>query len=220
MFEYLMPLLFTRSFSNSVLDQACRDAVQRQIDYGDRNDIPWGISESAWSALDSNQIYQYHAFGVPALSLNPTTENELVVSPYSSVLAMQLDPGAATSNLERLKNLGMAGPMGFYEAIDFSRESGQGGARGVVIYCYMAHHQGMSLAALDNVLHRDVLQRRFHGDLRIRAVESLLFESIPVTRAPMSEAANRPAPTKSSIASGPKKPPPPECICRGTAATL
>ncbi len=80
-----------------MLDQACRDAVRRQIDYGEENNVPWGISESAWSALDSNQIYQYRAFGVPALALNPTTENEMVVSPYSSVLAMQLDPGAATS---------------------------------------------------------------------------------------------------------------------------
>ena len=194
MFEYLMPLLFTRSFSNSVLDQACRDAVQRQIAYGNDNGMPWGISESAWSALDSHQIYQYRAFGVPSLALNPTTEDEMVVSPYSSVLAMQVDPGAATANLERLKNLGLAGPMGFYESIDFSVESRKNGARGVVIYCYMAHHQGMSLAALDNVLHRDVMQRRFHGDLRIRAVESLLFESIPVTRIPIAEAETRPAP--------------------------
>jgi len=194
MFEYLMPLLFTRSFDNSVLDQACRDAVQRQIAYGNDNGMPWGISESAWSALDSHQIYQYRAFGVPSLALNPTTEDEMVVSPYSSVLAMQVDPGTATANLERLKNLGLAGPMGFYEAIDFSRETGQNGARGVVIYCYMAHHQGMSLAALDNVLHRDVMQRRFHGDLRIRAVESLLFESIPVTRLPIAESETRPAP--------------------------
>lgn len=194
MFEYLMPLLFTRSFDNSVLDQACRDAVHRQIAYGNDNGMPWGISESAWSALDSHQIYQYRAFGVPSLALNPTTEDEMVVSPYSSVLALQVNPGAATANLERLKNLGLAGPMGFYEAIDFSRETRQNGARGVVIYCYMAHHQGMSLAALDNVLHRDVMQRRFHGDLRIRAVESLLFESIPVTRLPIAEAETRPAP--------------------------
>jgi cyclic beta-1,2-glucan synthetase len=194
MFEYLMPLLFTRSFANSVLDQGCRDAVQRQIAYGHNNGIPWGISESAWSALDSHQIYQYRAFGVPSLALNPTTEEERVVSPYSSMLALQVDPAAATENLERLKNLGLAGPMGLYESIDFSRESQKDGARGVVIYCYMAHHQGMSLAALDNVLHRGVMQRRFHGDLRIRAVESLLFESIPVERLPIAEAETRPAP--------------------------
>jgi cyclic beta-1,2-glucan synthetase len=194
MFEYLMPLLFTRTYSNSLLDHACRDAVQRQMVYGNDNGIPWGISESAWSALDSHQIYQYRAFGVPALALNPVTEEDRVVSPYSTVLALLVDPGAAAANLERLKNLGLAGPMGFYESIDFSRERGRNGARGVVIYCYMAHHQGMSLAALDNVLHRDVMQRRFHGDLRIRAVESLLFEGIPITRLPIAEAETRSAP--------------------------
>jgi cyclic beta-1,2-glucan synthetase len=186
-FEYLMPLLFTRTYSNSLLDYACRDAVRRQIDYGNENGIPWGISESAWSALDAHQIYQYRAFGVPALALNPGTEEEPVVSPYSSVLAMMIDPAAATDNLERLQGLGLAGPMGFYEAIDFSRENRENGERGVVIYCYMAHHQGMSLNALDNILHRDVMQRRFHGDLRVRAVETLLFEGVPITRHPIEE---------------------------------
>ncbi len=195
MFEYLMPLLFTRNFTNSLLDHACQDAVERQIDYGNKNNVPWGISESAWSALDSHQIYQYRAFGVPALALNPGTEDELVVSPYSSVLALQVDPGAAADNLERLRDLGMSGPMGFYESIDFSRESSKN-SRGVVIYCYMAHHQGMSLAALDNVLHRDIMQRRFHGDLRVRSVESLLFEGIPITRLPLVETKTRNAPVR------------------------
>ena len=195
MFEYLMPLLFTRNFTNSLLDHACQDAVQRQIEYGNKNNVPWGISESAWSALDSHQIYQYRAFGVPALALNPGTEDELVVSPYSTVLALMVDPGAAANNLERLRNLGMSGPMGFYESIDFSRESRKN-SRGVVIYCYMAHHQGMSLAALDNLLHRDIMQRRFHHDLRIRSVESLLFEGIPITKLPLIETKTRTAPVR------------------------
>ncbi len=198
MFEYLMPLLFTRTFSGSLLEYACRDAVQRQMAYGNDNGIPWGISESAWSALDSHQIYQYRAFGVPSLALNPVTEDDRVVSPYSTALALLVDPGAATDNLERLKNLGLEGPMGFYDSIDFSRESRKNGARGVVIYCYMAHHQGMSLAALDNVLHRDAMQRRFHDDLRICAVESLLFEGIPITRLPIAEAETRSAPVHST----------------------
>ncbi len=52
MFEYLMPLLFTRTYSNSLLDHACRDAVERQMAYGNtRKGYPWGISRSAWSAL-------------------------------------------------------------------------------------------------------------------------------------------------------------------------
>jgi cyclic beta-1,2-glucan synthetase len=195
MFEYLMPVLFTRNFANSLLDHACRDAVQRQMDYGRENSVPWGVSESAWSALDSHHIYQYRAFGVPALALNPGTEDELVVSPYSTLLALQVDPGLATDNLRRLKNLGMQGPMGFYESIDYSRESSRR-SRGVVIFCYMAHHQGMSLNALNNVLHRDILQRRFHADNRIRSVESLLFEGVPITRRPLLETKTRTAPAR------------------------
>jgi cyclic beta-1,2-glucan synthetase len=187
MFEYLMPLVFTRTFSNSMLDYACQTAVERQIEFGDENNIPWGISESAYSALDAHQIYQYKAFGVPSLALNPAMQDRMVVSPYSSVLALLVNPAAAAANLERLKNLNLEGPMGFYESIDFSRTSRQGGARGVLIRCYMAHHQGMSLAALDNVLHRDAMQRRFHGDLRVRSVETLLFEGIPITRLPLVE---------------------------------
>ena len=145
----------------------------------ERKQAPWGVSESAWSALDAHQIYQYRAFGVPALALNPAVENELVVAPYATVLALQVDAEAAAENLQHLRESGLAGPMGLYESIDFTRESTREGERGVIVYTYMAHHQGMSLAALNNVLHRDVMQRRFHGDLRIRAVESLLFERIP-----------------------------------------
>ena len=104
------------------------------------------------------------------------------------MLALLVDPEAATDNLQTARrHLGLAGPMGFYESIDFTRENKPDGERGVVIYAYMAHHQGMSLLALDNVLHRGVMQRRFHADLRIRAVESLLFERIPITRMPLDE---------------------------------
>jgi cyclic beta-1,2-glucan synthetase len=196
MFEYLMPLLFTRTFTNSLLQSACRDAVARQIEYGNAHGIPWGVSESAWSALDSHQIYQYRAFGVPALALNPGLKDELVVAPYATVLALLVNPLAATGNLRRLQGLGLAGPMGFYEAIDFTRKSKRHGEPGVVIYSYMAHHQGMVLAALDNVLHRDAVQRRFHGDLRIRSVEALLFERNPITRLPKEEAETRLAPIR------------------------
>ena len=187
MFEYLMPILFTRTFDNSLLDSACRAAIERQIEYGDRNDAPWGISESACSALDAHQIYQYKAFGAPELALNPSLDEELVVAPYATMLALPLAPVAAARNLERLKGMGMLGPMGYYESIDFTRESKRDGARGVVTFSYMSHHQAMSLAALDNLLHRDIMQRRFHGDPRVRSVESLLYERIPIVRMPMEE---------------------------------
>ena len=187
MFEYLMPSLFTRTFDNSLLERACRDAVDRQMEYGRANQVPWGISESGYSAIDANEIYQYRAFGVPALALDPGAEGDLVIAPYATALALQVDPTAATANLLRLDKLGLMGPDGFYEAIDFTRDSKREGDRGVIVYSYMAHHQGMSLAALNNVLHRDVLQRRFHTDPRIRAVETLLFEGIPITQLQLDE---------------------------------
>jgi cellobiose phosphorylase len=199
MFEYLMPLLFTRVFDNSLLNHACHQAVKLQMEYGSQRKVPWGVSESAYSALDANQIYQYRAFGVPTLALKPGLEDELVVAPYATMLALLIEPEDAIENLKRLRELDLVGPMGFYESIDFSLESKRDGELGVAIYAYMAHHQGMSLIALDNVLNRDVMQHRFHGDLRIRAVESLLFERIPITRFPQEAIQTRVAPARPPV---------------------
>jgi len=181
MFEYLMPLLYMRTFANSLQDDACRQAVRLQMRYGQERGVPWGISESAYSALDAHQVYQYRAFGVPGLGLKPGLEEDLVVAPYATALAMLVEPAAAVKNLQRLRDAGLAGPMGLYEAIDYTRENTPQGEKGVVVCSYMAHHQGMSLIALDNALLGGIMQRRFHSDLRIRAVESLLFERIPLT---------------------------------------
>jgi cyclic beta-1,2-glucan synthetase len=197
MFEYLMPLLFMRTFGNSLLDDACREAVRQQIAYGREKGVPWGISECAYGAIDANQTYQYRAFGVPCMALKPALEDYLVVAPYAAMLALLIDPAAAVENLKRLHNLGFGGPMGLYESIDFNLENIKNGERGVVIYAYMAHHQGMSLAALDDVLHHDVMVERFHGDVRVRAIESLLFERIPITRPPAEAVEARNAPIRS-----------------------
>ncbi len=198
MFEYLMPLLFMRTFANSLLDHACREAVRQQIAYGNEKDVPWGISECAYGALDANQIYQYRAFGVPSLALKPGLEDDLVVAPYATMLALQIDPAAAVDNLKRLRDMDFEGPMGLYESIDFNLENTRNGQRGVVIYAYMAHHQGMSFAALDDILHHDVMVERFHGDVRVRAMESLLFERIPITRPPAESIELRSAPIRSN----------------------
>jgi len=187
MFEYLMPLLFTRSFANSLLEWACRQALARQVEYGNENSVPWGISECAYSALDAHQIYQYRAFGVPVLALKQEKEDDLVVAPYATALALLVDTGAATDNLRRLERAGLCGPMGFFESVDYSRRSSPDAEPGVVIGTYMAHHQGMTMIALDNILHGRIMQRRFHSDLRVRAIESLLFERIPIARLPIAE---------------------------------
>jgi cyclic beta-1,2-glucan synthetase len=197
MFEYLMPLLLTRAFENSLLDEACRHAVACQIAYGRRRGIPWGITEAAFSALDARQIYQYRAFGVPGLGLRRGMEQDLVVAPYASALALVVDPAAAARNLRRLSRLarlGLRGGYGYYEAIDYTRQRGPEGQRGVIVYAYMAHHQGMTLLAIDNALNDNVMQRRFHADPRVRAAEPLLYERIPVSP-PLTTGYTRPVPS-------------------------
>ena len=179
MFEYLMPNLFSHAYENSLLAQACQVAVTRQIEYGEESGVPWGVSESAYSALDAWQTYQYSAFGVPGLGLKRGLGSDLVVSPYSTMLALSTERSRALENLRRLEDEGLRGRMGFYESIDYTRNRSREGAPGVIIYAFMAHHQGMSLLAMDNVLHGDVMRQRFHSDPRIKAVESLLFEGVP-----------------------------------------
>jgi cyclic beta-1,2-glucan synthetase len=181
MFEYLMPLLIMRSFSNSLLDEACRQAVLTQINFAARRHVPWGISEAAYSALDANRIYQYRAFGVPGLGVQRGLENDLVVAPYASALALVLEPVAAVRNLRQLAERGLRGSYGFNESIDYTRERQAEGRRGIISYTYMAHHQGMILVAIGNTLRGNVMQTRFHADVRVRATEPLLFERIPLS---------------------------------------
>ena len=180
MFEYLMPLIFTHSYENSLLDAACREAVNWQRQYATWHRIPWGISEAAFAALDANRTYQYQAFGVPGLGLKRGLEDDLVVAPYASALALMIDPGPALQNLEHLARLGLRSNYGFYDSIDFTRRRRSESEPGVIVYTYMAHHQGMVLLAVDNLLHGNVMQARFHADPRVRAAEPLLFERIPV----------------------------------------
>src|SRR4029077_16650600 len=63
MFEYLMPLLHMRNYSNTLLDHGMRGAVEIQQAYAKERKVPWGISESAHSGRDSRMQYQYRAFG-------------------------------------------------------------------------------------------------------------------------------------------------------------
>jgi cyclic beta-1,2-glucan synthetase len=184
MFEYLMPLLFQRSYDNSLLDKAAGEAVAVQIAYGRNHHVPWGISESAFADLDMEKTYQYKAFGVPVLGLKRGLEEKLVVAPYATLLALHVAPIKAVQNLRRLADLGMLAEYGYFEAMDFSRQAQhdlgpRDARRGVIIKAYMAHHQGMAFLALTNFLHDNPFRRRFHSDPRVRAFEALLQERIP-----------------------------------------
>ncbi|HEX7336800.1 MAG TPA: glucoamylase family protein [Gemmatimonadales bacterium] len=177
MFEYLMPLLVMRSFPFTVLSQTYQGALARHIAYGRERDVPWGVSESAYNVRDRHQTYQYRPFGVPDLALKRGLGRELVVAPYASVLAALVDPASALENLRVLESQGALGRFGFRDAIDYTRPDSDTDPH--IVGAYMAHHLGMGMVALTNVLTSQVWQRRFHADPVVRSAELLLHERIP-----------------------------------------
>ncbi|KAA3627887.1 MAG: cyclic beta 1-2 glucan synthetase [Proteobacteria bacterium] len=179
MFEYLMPQLIMPSYENTLLDQTCKAAVLRQIEYGRQRAVPWGISESCYNATDMHQVYQYRAFGVPGLGLKHGLGDDLVIAPYASALALTVMPQEACRNMQRLAAEGLLGIYGFYEAVDYTPTRVPRGKPYAIVRAFMAHHQGMSLLAFAHVLLDQPMQRRFMSDPLARATELLLQERVP-----------------------------------------
>ena len=179
MFEYLMPLLVMPTYDNTLLDQTCKAAVARQIEYGRQRGVPWGISESGYNAVDVHLNYQYRAFGVPGLGLKRGLADDLVIAPYASALALMVAPEEACRNLQRLAAQGFMGKFGLFEAIDYTPARQRRRQSSAVVHSYMAHHQGMSLLSLAYLLLDRPMQRRFESDRRFQAVMLLLQERIP-----------------------------------------
>src|SRR6266542_876130 len=191
MFEYLMPTLVMRAPVGSLLEQTSRLVVGRQISYGAERGVPWGVSESGYNARDLEMTYQYSNFGVPGLGLRRGLSDDVVVAPYATALAAMIDPGAAVRNFQRLEEAGGSGAYGFYEALDYTPSRLAENAEVAIVRAYMAHHQGMSLVALDNVVHGGIMRARFHAEPIVRATDLLLQErtprDVPVARPPAED---------------------------------
>ncbi|MEY4544075.1 MAG: hypothetical protein RL685_270 [Pseudomonadota bacterium] len=179
MFEYLMPLLIMPTYERTLLDETQRGVVERQIEYGRERGVPWGVSESGYNKTDAALNYQYRAFGVPGLGFKRGLADDLVISPYASALALMVAPEAACANLRRLAREGMLDSYGLYEAVDYTRLRLPHGKDRVIVHSYMAHHQGMTLLALDYLLCDQPMQRRFASDPSFRATLLLLEERVP-----------------------------------------
>ncbi len=192
MFEYLMPVIWMKSQPNTLLDRAVRSAVRAQQKYGTSHDIPWGISEAAYSKTDPQGNYQYAAFGVPGLALNVARAGSLVVSPYSSCLALQIDAGESVRNLRAMARRKWLTDYGFYESADFTGYPSRrlGSRKYDLVRCWMAHHQGMSVTALCNMLHDFPLQRWFHAEPLVQASELILQER-PLRAKPITDSQPR-----------------------------
>jgi cellobiose phosphorylase len=183
MFEYLMPMLVMPNYENTLLDHTCRAAVQQQIEYGKLRGVPWGISESGYNRTDVQLNYQYRAFGVPGLGLKRGLAEDLVIAPYATVIALMVSPVKACENLQRLAAEGLAGTYGFHEAVDYTPTRLPPDETSATIKSFMAHHQGMSLLALVNLLHANPMPRRFLACPLLKAADLLLQERVPKTAA-------------------------------------
>ncbi len=179
MFEYLMPLLVMPNYPNTLLDQTYISVIEAQIDYGKQRNVPWGISESGYNAVDASLNYQYRAFGVPALGLKRGLGDDLVVAPYACMLGLMIKPEAACQNLQRMQAAGFMGSYGFYEAIDYTPSRLPRGQDHAVIRSFMVHHQGMGFLALSYLLHDRPMQRRFESDPLLQSALLVLQERIP-----------------------------------------
>ncbi|MEO6624853.1 MAG: glucoamylase family protein, partial [Burkholderiaceae bacterium] len=179
MFEYLMPTLVLDEPVGSALHGACLAAIQEQRNFARRQGVPWGISESAYAASDHTLAYQYAPQGVPRLAVRRTPPDELVVAPYATALAAPLAPRLALVNFRLLQSLAPRTSFGFIEALDFTPARQSADAPFTPVCTFMAHHQGMSLVALANLLLGGVAQRWGMASPHIKAVASLLHERTP-----------------------------------------
>ena len=181
MFEYLMPQLIMPVYENTLLYQTNIATVNRQIEYAEQRNVPWGMSESGYNSVDAHMNYQYRAFGVPGLGLKRGLEEDIVIAPYASMLALTVAPVKACKNLQLLSKYFALGEYGFYEAIDYTAGRVPRGSDYSIVRSYMAHHHGMSFLAMAHVLLDKPMQQRFESELRFNASLLLLQERIPRT---------------------------------------
>ena len=178
MFEYLMSALVLPVYNGSLCYESLKYCLYCQKKRGKEALVPWGMSESGYFAFDPRLNYQYKAHGVQNLALKRNMNQELVVAPYATFLALPYDLEAALKNLSRLKHIGTYGRWGFYEAVDFtSKRIGNGADE--VVKSYMAHHVGMSLLAVCNTLCENVMHKRFMKNKQMQSAAELLEERIP-----------------------------------------
>ena len=94
-----------------------------------------------------------------------------VIAPYATLLAAQFKPREAVANLAEIEAIGGRGRYGYYDAIDFTPSRVPTGANHAVVRNYMAHHTGMSIVAVANVVFEGRMRDRFHSDAVIEAAD-------------------------------------------------
>lgn len=172
-FEFYMPELFLKPWRDTLWDITTEHVTEAQIAYGNQKGIPWGVSESGYNSLDLNLNYKYRAFGVPGLGIKREPVYDPVISPYTSLMVADRYPKTVMKNLEHLQREGAWGIYGFYEAVDYTKD------RAGVVASVMAHHLGMSLTGLTNLLADGYVRNTFNRAAAVRECRILLATRPP-----------------------------------------
>ena len=116
--------LMMKSLDGTLVSEACRTAVARQVEYGRQAGVPWGISESAFGAKNQDDDTQASS---PRPGSEAAGRRDLVIAsmPRSG---HDIRPRDALENFPPSRR-GRAGPYGFYEAIDYTPDRLPGRSR-------------------------------------------------------------------------------------------
>lgn len=106
-------------------------------------------------------------------------EADFVVSPYSSFLALAVEPKAAVRNLRRLCSLGFTAALGSGRPWT-TRPRAPRAAAARACAALWRTTSGMSLTAVANCLLDDIMCRRFMSDPAMSAHRCLLEERLPI----------------------------------------
>ena len=123
----------------------------------------------------------------PGLGLKRGLADDLVIAPYATALAGLVDPAAAAEQLRAAARARARRAVRLLRGARLQRRAqatptpsaGAGATRPAIVRAFFAHHQGMSLVALANVICDDAFVTRFHADPRVQATELLLQERVP-----------------------------------------
>ena len=178
-FEYLMPNVNIPKYPGSLLDESCKFMIMSQKEYAKMLNIPWGFSEAAFNLKDLNNNYQYKAFGIPWLGLKRGLSDEIVVAPYGSAMALNDEPTSVINNLKELQKNNMYNKYGLYESIDYTSTRLKKGEEYANVKTYMAHHQGLILLSVNNLINNNILPERFMANPEMKAIDILLQERMP-----------------------------------------
>jgi hypothetical protein len=166
LFEFLMPTLVLdeQRLAPEGLGLNNRRVVEAHIDYARnlKRYPAWGISPCS----TPEDTMGYKEYGVKYLGAKGY-EDEGVVTPHVTFLALAVDPAEAVRNLrELLRFPGVYGHYGFHDSVNV--------LNGAVSPRFLCLDQGMSLVALNNHLNDGAIRRRFHSWPEAQKQEDLL----------------------------------------------